>query len=200
MVDKSHALHNAPLGAVAKWPIIVQFPCMVSDSIDSAADSIVLRLIMGRYTSLRHLPPEEHDDAADHLRRVVREILKTDGLAAFESPRSAAIAHEVGHAIVLAHDDVPVEKIAVWKGPREGAGHAWAGMTQKKAPTFLIGPDTPLIKALSHACYVIAGEVAEMVLDPHEYRAGTALDEVLFSQRIAWALADRVKMEPEKLW
>ena len=103
-------------------------------------------------------------------------------------------------AAAAAVDDVPVEKIAVWKRPPEGVGHAWEGMTLKKAPTFLIRRDTPLIKALSHACYVIAGEVAEAVLDPHEYRAGTALDEVLFSQRIAGALADRAKMEAEKLW
>jgi hypothetical protein len=59
---------------------------------------------------------------------------------------------------------------------------------------------TPIITALSHACFVIAGEVGEKVLDPDEYRAGTALDEVLFSQRIASALANRVKMEEEDLW
>lgn len=57
------------------------------------------------------------------------------------------------------------------------------------------GPDTPITKALSHACYVITGEVGEAVLDPDGYRAGTALDEVLHSQRIAYALALRVKMD-----
>jgi hypothetical protein len=92
-----------------------------------------------------------------------------------------------------------VEKIAVWK--KDGAGeHTWEGLTTKKARTFFIGLDTPIITALSHACFVIAGEVGEKVLDPDKYRAGTALDEVLFSQRIASALANRVKMEAENLW
>jgi len=163
------------------------------------AASIVHRLIMGPYTSLQHLPPEEHEEAAEMLKNEVRKILETDGPDAFESPRSAALAHEVGHAIVSAHDDVPVAKILVWKAPNDGE-NAWQGMTEKKGRSFQIGPDTPIKRALSHACFVIAGEVGEAVLDPDGFRAGTALDEVLFSQRIALALAHRVSMESDVLW
>jgi hypothetical protein len=166
---------------------------------DDMAVAIAHRLLMGPSTSLQHFPPEEHEEMLEHLKRVIRDILETHGSNAFDSPRSAAIAHEVGHAIVLAHDGIPVEKIAVWK--RAGASeHTWEGLTTKKARTFFIDPDTPIITALSHACFVIAGEVGEKVLDPDTYRAGTALDEVLFSQRIAYALANRVKMTEENLW
>lgn len=161
--------------------------------------SIVHRLIMGRYTSLQYFPPEEHEEMAAALTEEVRKILATDGPRAFESPRSAAIAHEVGHAIVSVHDDVQVEKIAVWKAPG-GGEYEWAGVTTKKGRSFFIGPDTPIAKALSHACFVIAGEVGEAILAPNEYRAGTALDEVIYTQRIVYALAHRVKMEEADLW
>ena len=137
---------------------------------DDLAISIAHRFLMGPSTSLQYFPPEEHDGMLEYLIHIIGDILETDGPGAFESSRSASIAHEVGHAIVLAHDDVPVEKIAVWK------------------------------KQLSHACFVIAGEVGELLLDPDGYREGTSLDEVLFSQRIARAVAKRVKMEAEDLW
>jgi hypothetical protein len=148
---------------------------------DDLAASIARRLLMGSSTSLRHFSPEEHHEMLENLIRLIEVILETNGPSAFDAPRSAAIAHEVGHAIVLAHDDVPVEKIAVWK--KDGAGeHTWEGLTTKKARTFLLGPDTPIISALSHACFVIAGEVGEKVLDPDKYRAGTALDEALLDR------------------
>jgi hypothetical protein len=104
---------------------------------------IAHRLLMGPSTSLQYFPPEEHDGMLEHLIRIIGDILETDGPSAFESLRSASIAHEVGHAIVLAHDDVPVEKIAVWKKQSDGE-QAWQGLTYKKARTFLIGRDTPI--------------------------------------------------------
>jgi hypothetical protein len=170
----------------------------MNDQIHDAAVLRVRQLLVGRYTPLQGLAPEDRAEAAETLTRIVRGILETDGPAAFESPRSAAIAHEVGHAIVSIHDDVPVEKIRIWKNRNNEV--AWEGMTSIKAPEFLIGPNTPLIKALSHACFTIAGEVGERVLDPNEYRTGTALDEVLFSQWVAQAVARRAKMDPATLW
>lgn len=103
------------------------------------AVSIVHRLIMAPYTSLRHFPPEERDEVEARLMAEVQRILETGGPGAFESPRSAAIAHEVGHAIVSAHDDDRVEKIEIWKTPG-GGEFEWAGLSSLKRRPFLMAP------------------------------------------------------------
>ncbi len=45
----------------------------------------------------------------------IKEIIETEGPAAFESPKEAAAIHEAAHAIVGEHEGVPVHKIWIFQ-------------------------------------------------------------------------------------
>ena len=124
-------------------------------------------------------------------------LLKAEGLRAFENPRSAALAHEVGHAIVGAHDGLKITSITVWR--HKTLDRAWLGITNERR-RWSITPTTPIREALTRACFIIAGEAGEVVLDPDGYRKGSSIDEVALSQRIVLGYARILGDEPERLW
>jgi hypothetical protein len=60
--------------------------------------------------------------------------------------------------------------------------------------------DFQIRDALTRACIIIAGEVAEAILDPEGHRKGSSIDEVALSQRIALGYAEVLKIELKGLW
>jgi hypothetical protein len=128
------------------------------------------------------LPPEIRTDVIEDIAREARRLLATEGLRSFEMPRSAAIAHEAGHAIVGRHQGLTIVRVEVFKrsGPQ---GEVWGGATNENAP-WRIDTTTPTAGVLARVRYMVAGIAGEPILDPDGYRRGSSLDEIVLSQMI----------------
>jgi hypothetical protein len=61
-----------------------------------------------------HCDPATKAWAREVLGEQIKQLLASDGPRAFEMPRSAAIAHETGHAITGAHEGIPVRGVRIW--------------------------------------------------------------------------------------
>jgi hypothetical protein len=151
-----------------------------------------------RVGALEHLP----DDIGEPLAHVLAEqatlLLAEYGSSAFEGTFEAAVAHEVGHAIVGAHDGLGITSVSVW---RRHDGR-WVGRTDEAAHHWQITPDMPLRDRFVRAGFITAGEVGEAVLALTHYRKGTSLDELVLSQWIIAGtnLSGRTGWTPAGLW
>ena len=131
-------------------------------------------------------------------------LFKEQGLRAFEMPRMAAIGHETGHAIVSTHDGIIVTSVEISRRVANGQA-AWGGYTKWARPLpadhVLVDPTTdPPRNVILRICSLIAGAVAEQVLDPAGCRAGSSLDEVVVSQFLAAALCGYRHDQGRELW
>jgi hypothetical protein len=139
-----------------------------------------------------HCPPE----LIASIELNISHVLNRHGVSAFEAPREAAIAHEVGHAIVGAHEGLAIKQISIYSqmSPLTG-GLVWAGRCIEKAATWTSGPDTSADDDLRRARFIIAGLAGEVAtkLD----RPGSSLDEHGLSMSITNNAA--VKMKPHAL-
>jgi hypothetical protein len=131
--------------------------------------------------------------AQDILRTIeekVRELLGTEGMDAFAMPRSAALAHEVGHCIVGAAQGMKIDSVAVFarKGP---FGLAWGGITNEPQG-WQFSPAMPTSAVIKRARFILGGLCGELVLDPEGCRSGSSLDELVLSQVcVAGVVQDR---------
>jgi hypothetical protein len=149
-------------------------------------------------------PEPDRSELTARLIRYGEKLLSDEGPRAFDMPRSAALAHEAGHAIVFAHDGIEVECVAIWHGTHPMTGiPAWCGGTFERKRRWKLGPQSPLDDVLKRAGFMIAGEAGEAVLDPDGYRRGSSLDEVVGSQALVAAYAPPAAAEArggETLW
>jgi hypothetical protein len=139
------------------------------------------------------------------IEREAVRLVGEQGLHAFEMPRSSAVAHETGHAIVAVHDGVALSYVEITRRVIEGCA-AWGGFTQWAQPyppqLMLVHP-APLRNILLRICSLIAGVVGQKVIDPAGCRDGSSIDEVVVSQVLAEGLAQRDDLdgvEPKKIW
>ena len=141
------------------------------------------------------------------IEREAVRLVGEQGLHAFEMPRSSAVAHETGHAIVAVHDGVALSYVEITRRVIEGRP-AWGGFTQWAQPyppeLMLVHPakDRPR-NILLRICSLIAGVVGEEVIDPAGCRDGSSIDEVVVSQVLAEGLAQRDDLngvEPKQIW
>jgi hypothetical protein len=149
-----------------------------------------------------HFDPETTNALWETIGKQINKLLAEQGPVAFETPRSSAIAHEVGHCIQAAHDGICVERVRVFTQQAFGQV-AWVGWTDSSDPRCLIGPDTAPELILKRACSLIAGVVAEAVLDRGGYRDGSSLDEVVVAQLLIGQLTLREEynnIDPPRLW
>jgi hypothetical protein len=135
-------------------------------------------------------------------------LIATEGRAPFALPRSAAAAHEAGHAIVGAAAGDQISRVEIWrerKYERLSGLAAWAGYTHYTTDGqsgWTITPDTPSDAMQRQIWRLLAGVVGEGVLDPAHYLAGSSLDEVAISQVVAAALHEQLGLpgDPEETW
>lgn len=115
-------------------------------------------------------------------------LMASEGVAAFEMPKSAACAHEAGHAIVETIFGGHVASVEVHQCPQLamlGVEHAWGGRTFTHGDTgWTISEDTPVVEIRRRVCRLIAGAAGEFVLDPDNVRSGSSLDERAVAQLI----------------
>lgn len=136
--------------------------------------------------------PALYNFARKLLRRTSMALLSKYGQRATEMPRSAAIAHEVGHVIVGAHDRRPIQSVRIFK--YKGADNVWCGTTD--SIEFVCSIETPVSDDLDHARYLIGGLAGEALLDPPA-REGSSLDEVIASQVMVHIVATKKLARPD---
>ncbi|MBX9845207.1 MAG: hypothetical protein K2Z80_25685 [Xanthobacteraceae bacterium] len=131
-----------------------------------------------------------------HLRHVrlsmlqyVRDAVANQGLRALENPRSSAIVHEAGHAVVYTSFGFKVRSCKIeresdsydqWGGFTDG-GSAWRSDHQS-AP----------VADLKQACCLMAGVAAERLFDPLNYRQASSADEVVRAHCLASTVAHKL--------
>jgi hypothetical protein len=120
-------------------------------------------------------PPELIDVIEDAALRKFHQ----HGADAFAAPREAAIAHEVGHAVVATHEGMTIESVRIFAR----SATAWSGWcAEKDSKQWTTGPNSRAENDLSRARIIIAGLAGEVMagLD----KPGSSLDELAFSQLI----------------
>ena len=164
--------------------------------------AVPYQLIIAGFT----FDPLTAQSISECINKEVTRLIGEQGLHAFEMSKSAAVAHESGHAMVAMHDHVALASVDISRRVVCGIP-AWGGYTKfavKHSDITLIGPNAePTDKVLQRICTVIAGVVGERVLDPSSYREGSSLDEVVVSQLMADALTQRPELQhltPKNLW
>ena len=131
----------------------------------------------------------------------VERLLATEGLRAFEMPRSAALAHETGHAVVGTAVGLEIVSVEVFKRDTP-FGPAWCGETNEAGP-WHFSDTTPVEVILNRICFILGGIVGEVVLDPTECRSGSSLNEVVVGQMICAGLVQNRPdkfSDPEEVW
>ena len=147
------------------------------------------------------LPAEAHADVSECIANEAQKLLASEGMRAFEMPRSAALAHETGHAIVGAHEGLTVVEIKVFE---RNAG-VWCGVVNESS-SWHVDAETPTAAALARARYLIGGIAGEAVLDPDNRRSGSSLDEIVLVQMLLEGIWQQRRAEfadiadPADLW
>jgi hypothetical protein len=119
----------------------------------------------------------------DIVENATRNVFQRHGAPAFQALREAAIAHEVGHAIVGTHEGLTVKSVRVFFRKMPLLGNVWGGWyAEKDSKGWTTGPDTSAESDLSRARIIIAGLAGEAItkLD----KPGSSLDELALSQLV----------------
>jgi hypothetical protein len=177
---------------------------------DARSEGIVLSAILAarqgpqqELAGFRFAPAAAAEIFGLYEMEVVR-LLATHGWRAFEQPRSAALAHEVGHAMVAHHDGATVRKLVITRRDElPAAFEVWVGRCDIAGPRFEIGPDASPEFVLTQICKVAAGCISEKALDPSGVREASSLDEVTVSQLLANNLSllrEFRHRTPQEIW
>jgi hypothetical protein len=121
-------------------------------------------------------PPELITAIAD----AICGTLQRHGATAFAAPREAALAHEVGHAIVGAHEGLTIRSVSICAHDTPGAGVLWGGRCTEAGAAWTSGPDTTADDDLRRARFIVAGLAGEALTG--QDKPGSSLDEVALSQ------------------
>jgi hypothetical protein len=154
---------------------------------------------------LRGATPQATAAITDTISTEFTRLMARDGVCAFEMPRSSAVAHEVGHAIIETVLGSRVKSVVVHTCPqlaRIGIT-AWGGIVHCYGDTgWRIEPDTPAIDVRHRIYRMIAGFIAEQELDPTGVRAGSSLDERVVAQLLTMGLHEHEGRagHPKQTW
>jgi hypothetical protein len=127
------------------------------------------------------LPKGAPPELIANIENACHDAFARHGVSAFEMSREAAIAHEIGHTIVMAHEGLAVQSVRVFFRSMPIFGNVWGGWcAEKDGKEWTSGPDTSAESDLSRARIVIGGLAGEVAcrLD----KPGSSLDELVLSQ------------------
>jgi hypothetical protein len=137
--------------------------------------------------------PQAHAAVMGCISKQTLKLLAEEGPRAFEMPRSAALAHEVGHAIVGAHDGFKTARVAIWS-TKGLAGTGWVGKTYYASWSRGMRLDeSPPDEVLKHICLMIAGAAGEQLIDREGCRSGSS--QIVVSQALTDQLTRRDEYE-----
>ena len=131
----------------------------------------------------------------DALSENIAKAIAAEGWRALENPRSSAIFHEAGHAVVLAAFGEAVRRCKVWRCKRGIDRGQWLGLTMgggKWKTDASTSPD----EDFRRACCLMAGVLAEGLFDPGNVRRASSLDEIMTAIMVASNIAIKTGGDP----
>jgi hypothetical protein len=141
-----------------------------------------------------NMPAEVHAVVLECIQEEADRLLESQGMRAFEMPRTAAIGHETGHAIVATVEGHQVTSVKISRQIVFGMT-VWTGVTNDSHGPWSITPETPTAEVLSRVRCLIAGVVGEAIYAAADYRAGSSLDEIVLAQM---ALDNLLQLHPDE--
>jgi hypothetical protein len=145
------------------------------------------------------LAVEAREPVKQQWQELTRRACLIQGDRAFDDPKSSAVVHEAGHAVLYAHHGVVVRYLKIWEGKKGMRGH-WVGRAKTDKYPWSVGPDASPEVNFKHACIQIAGRVAEELFDTENLRLGSSLDEIIQAQIIAGSIAQKTQENPARVF
>jgi hypothetical protein len=125
-----------------------------------------------------NFPGEAADAVRQNFEELRRAALQAQGPQAFDDPKSSAVVHEAGHAVLYAYYGWEMCFVEVWECKKSIEPGHWAGKAQ---PVEIFLPATESERApeedFKNACILMAGCLAEALFDSENFRLGSSLDE-----------------------
>ena len=122
------------------------------------------------------------------------------GRRALELPAPCTTAaHESGHAVLHATVNDPIYQVSIWHVPAAN-GYAGACDFPPGSPDIHINPPQQPHEALRYAANLVAGPLAELLLEPDDYRYGSSLDEWLGAGAMIKGASVALACDPEWLY
>jgi hypothetical protein len=128
--------------------------------------------------------------SAEMFRDMARDAYATQGADAFSCPKSAAAAHEAGHAIIHALQGFVPTSVKIWPANANGRTY-WKGLTDGAPPWRLNTNTAKLTELFEQASLQIAGWCAETLFDAEHFKRASSLDEVVMAKMIGAAIEAR---------
>lgn len=141
--------------------------------------------------------PELRAQCVAKSKQLVADAVTKDGAQAFEMPRDHAIAHEVGHLIVGAHDGRRPTSMSLIREEFQGR-EAWGGVVV--STPWMVTANTDPEEDLRNVCYTIAGFISERLIFGNEQHPLSSLDEVMLSQILATTASTKLSRDPQQTW
>jgi hypothetical protein len=136
------------------------------------------------------LPKNSSPELITAIEDATRQIFDLHGASAFEASRDAAIAHEVGHAIIGTHEGFKIRQISIYSQAVPNFGLVWGGRCIETAKFWTCGPDTSADDDLRRARFIIAGLAGEAITGRD--KPGSSLDELVLSQLVGLNAAKKL--------
>jgi hypothetical protein len=141
-------------------------------------------------------------ESIDALRRDalghIQGIAPSHGQRALENPRSAAIVHEAGHAVMYAHFGEAVRYVKIRKRKRGVFAGQWLGVAMGGSKWRSDSKTSPE-SDFRQACYQMAGVIAEIVFDTSNFRLTSSTDEVIRARLLASNIAVKTAADAENV-
>lgn len=130
---------------------------------------------------------------------LARTAFQIQGVRTFDEPKSSAVVHEAGHAVLFASYGVPMRSVRVWPHKKGITRGHWVGRAQPTEFKWRVGPDASPEVNFKHACIQIAGRIAEELFDTENLRLGSSLEEIIQVRIIAGSIAQKTQENPNRV-
>jgi hypothetical protein len=136
-------------------------------------------------------------DLRESYEAVLRTAVIVDRERAFDRPRSSAVAHHSGQAVVYASFGKRVSGVELVVCPH---GDHWGGITRVDRHYWDIRDDTPVEADFRRASEAAAGTFAERLFDQQNFKRTASLTEFMHAQTLADIIAQKAGVETQGLW
>jgi hypothetical protein len=128
---------------------------------------------------------------------MLRTAVVFDGERAFDSPRSRAVVHYSGQAVVYASFGKHVRLIKIGVCAH---GIHWGGLVKVDQHYWAVDPSSSAESDFRRACEATAGTVSELLCDYENFRQAASIEEFLTAQAFADIIAQKTDGSPQNVW
>lgn len=125
-----------------------------------------------------------------------RAAHEQQGSRAFDDPKSSAVVHEAGHAVLYAYHGIEMKYVKVHECKKGIQRGHWVGNSETVNYKWGPGPDTLPEDDFKNACIIMAGRMAEELFDKDNRRLGSSLDEVIKVRMLSRKVSQKTGLDP----